>query len=169
MTLKSTEQNRSKKRTFDAVLERHDAKLDATHVSVPFDVEKIYGTKGQVKVKAWFDGQPYRGVLANMGTGCHIIIVRKDIRNAIGKVAGESIKVELELDLEARVVNIPLDLENAFSKSRLAKNFFDTLSYTNRKEYVVWITSAKKNETRARRVETSIQKLLAGMKNPSHK
>ncbi|MEJ0055469.1 MAG: DUF1905 domain-containing protein [Bacteroidota bacterium] len=63
--------------------------MDAACVAVPLNVEKIFGTKGQVKVKATFDGHPYRGVITNMGTGSHCIGVRKDIRKAIGKKIGD--------------------------------------------------------------------------------
>ncbi|MFZ6009651.1 MAG: YdeI/OmpD-associated family protein [Bacteroidota bacterium] len=158
-----------KKQTFSAVLEKPDEKMDATFISIPFDVEKIFGSKGLVKVKARFDGYPYRGVLANMGTGCHVIIVRKDIRQAIGKKAGEKIKIEIELDLDERTVNVPEDLLDALANAPQAKKFFDGLSYTNRKEYATWITSAKRAETREKRLTETIRKLLKGLKNPTAK
>jgi uncharacterized protein YdeI (YjbR/CyaY-like superfamily) len=60
-------------------------------------------------------------------------------------------------------------LNKAFSKNQKAKTFFDTLSFTNRKEYAVWITSARKEETREKRLQETIKKLLAGLKNPSAK
>jgi uncharacterized protein YdeI (YjbR/CyaY-like superfamily) len=104
-----------------------------------------------------------------MGTGCHIIIVRKDIRHAIGKAAGEYITVELERDTEERTVSVPPDLQDALSSHSKAKKSFDTLSYTNRKEYVAWITSARREETRVKRVLETIRKLSAGMKNPAQK
>ena len=142
--------------------------MDGAYITIPFDVEKIYGTKGRLKVKATFEGHPYRGSLANMGTG-HILIVRKDIRAAIEKKAGDKIQVTLEPDTEPREVIVPEDLAGAFRKSAKAKSFFEKLSYTNKKEYAVWITSAKKPETRERRVQDTIKKLLKGMKNPSQK
>jgi hypothetical protein len=154
---------------FTAILEKHEDGVDSAYISIPFDVEKVYGSKGQVKIKAWFDGHAYRGVLANMGTGCHIIGVRKDIRQAIGKKPGDKITVELEKDLEERVVELPEDLKKMFAKSAKAEAFFNTLSYTNRKEYAVWISSAKKMETREKRLSDTIQKLLKGKKNPSEK
>lgn len=157
------------RRKFTALIEKPDDGIDGGFVSIPFDVEKVYGTKGQVKVKAWFDGYPYRGVLANMGTGCHLIIIRKDIRQAIGKNPGDKITVELERDTEERLVEIPDDLKKGFSRSPKAETFFNSLSYTNRKEYVVWITSAKKTETREKRLSDTIQKLLQGKKNPAQK
>ena len=154
---------------FSAILEKPDDGMDTAYISIPFDVEEVYGRKGQVKVKALFDGQPYRGVLVNMGTGCHVIGVRKDIRASIGKKVGDSVKVEIMLDTEERIVDVPEDLAKAFKKTPKAEAFYKTLSFTNRKEYAVWISSAKKQETRDKRLTDAIKKLLAGKKNPSAK
>jgi hypothetical protein len=159
----------TERKKFTAVLETPDDEMDATFVSIPFNVEEVYGTKGQVKVKAWFDDHPYRGILANMGMGCHVIIVRKDIRHAIGKRAGDKVLVELEKDTEERIVTVPEDLKQALAKSPEAEKFFNTLSYTNKKEYAVWITSAKKIETREKRLSEAVQKLMLGKKNPAQK
>jgi hypothetical protein len=104
------------KQVFKAILENPDSPMNTAYVSIPFDVEKIYGTKGQVKVKALFDGAPYRGILVNMGTGCHVILVRKDIRAAIGKNVGDTIRVEIEPDTEERVVEIPEPLARLLTK-----------------------------------------------------
>lgn len=153
-------------RAFKAALERVG---NGTFVSVPFDVEAAYGTRGHVKVKASFDGHPYRGILANMGTGSHIIIVRKDIRKAIGKEAGDIISVELSADTDERKVELPPSLKEAMSQNAAAEKFFHSLSYTNQKEYCAWITSAKKEETRHRRLTDTIGKLLSGKKNPFEK
>ncbi|MCI0750595.1 MAG: YdeI/OmpD-associated family protein [Flammeovirgaceae bacterium] len=159
----------SNKKKFTAVLEKPDDGMDTAFISIPFDVEKVYGSKAHIKVKATFDGHPYRGILANMGTGCHVIIVRKDIRQAINKGVGDKIQVEIEPDMEERIVNLPDDLKGALARSAKAEKFFQSLSYTNRKEYAVWITSAKKEETREKRLTETIKKLLAGKKNPSEK
>jgi len=86
------------RKKFKAVLENPEKKIDAAFVSIPFDVEEVFGTRGHIKVKVLFDGQPYRGILADMGTGCHVILVRKDVRQAIGKKVGDTITVELEPD-----------------------------------------------------------------------
>jgi len=166
---KSTSSSAAKKQKFKAVLEKPDDGMDTAFISIPFDVEKMYGTKGQVKIKASFDGYPYRGVLANMGTGCHVLLVRKDVREAIGKHVGDQVAVEIMSDTEERVVDVPADLQAALSKSAKAQKFFDALSYTNRKEYAVWISSAKKDETRQKRLQETIDKLLKGLKNPSQK
>jgi hypothetical protein len=157
------------RQVFQAVLENPNDGMDTAYISIPFDVEEVYGTKGMVKVKALFNGYPYRGILSNMGTGSHILIVRKDIRAAIGKSIGEKVRVELVEDTEERVVEMPEELKAALAKSPKAKSFFDTLSYTNRKEYAAWIRDAKREETKLKRLKETISKLLKGHKNPSVK
>lgn len=158
----------SEKKTFTATLEKM-SEMDAAYVAIPFNVERVYGTKGRVKVKATFDGHPYRGIIVNMGTGSHIIGIRKDIREAIRKKPGDKIVVTIERDTEERIVAIPPDLQKALKGKAAAEKFFNTLSYTNRKEYVNWIIGAKKAETRERRIQDSVEKLLKGLKNPSMK
>lgn len=160
---------KTKKVSFTAVLENPQKKINAAFVTVPFDTQALFGTRGHIKIKATFDGHPYRGLIANMGTGSHVLLVRKGVRAAIGKKLGDRVKVVIEQDLEERTVEIPGDLQKVFVKSKKAKEFFDTLSFTNRKEYVVWINSAKKTLTRETRIKETINKLLKGLKNPSQK
>lgn len=73
------------------------------------------------------------------------------------------------VDFEKRLVVPPAELGSMFLKHKEAQSFFTSLSFTNQKEYVSWIESAKKEETRKRRLETALEKLLAGKKNPSEK
>lgn len=80
--------------SFDAKLIRN-VDMDAGYVEIPFDVPKTFG-KGRVPVHATFDGEPYDGQVVRMGTPCHIIGVRKDIRKKIGKNFGESIHVTIQ-------------------------------------------------------------------------
>jgi bacteriocin resistance YdeI/OmpD-like protein/uncharacterized protein DUF1905 len=129
---------------------------------IPFDVRETYGTGGQVKVKASFDGEPYRGSIAPMGGGRHVIGIAKAIRAAIGKDVGDRVKVVVEPDTDPRTVEVPPDLAAAFRKSPAAKRAFEKLSYTHRKEYVRWIEEAKKPETRERRVQKTLEMLREG-------
>lgn len=66
--------------------------INGAYVEIPFDVRGVYG-KGRVKVHATFDGAEYDGSLVRMKTPCHIIGIRKDIREAIGKQPGDMIHV----------------------------------------------------------------------------
>ncbi len=84
----------SKLRAFDAVIMKVPD-LDGAYVEIPFDVKAVYGA-GRVPVHATFDGEPYDGSLVKMGTPCHIIGIRKDIRQKIGKQPGDSVHVTLK-------------------------------------------------------------------------
>lgn len=78
---------------FDAVIHKVPD-LDGAYVEFPYDVRAEFG-KGRVKVHATFDGYPYDGSLVRMGTACHIIGIRKDIRAAINKQPGDTIAVTI--------------------------------------------------------------------------
>ena len=78
---------------FDAVIQKVEG-IDGAYVEIPFDVKKTFG-RGRVPVDATFDGEPYQGSLVRMGTPCHILGLRKEIRARIGKQAGDKVRVTL--------------------------------------------------------------------------
>lgn len=69
--------------------------LDGAYIEFPYDVREEFG-KGRVKVSATFDGEPYDGSLVRMGTPCHILGIRKDIRAKIGKQPGDTVAVTIK-------------------------------------------------------------------------
>lgn len=79
---------------FDAIIQKVPD-LDGAYVEIPFDVREEFG-KGRVLVHATFDGVPYDGQVVRMGTPCHIIGLRKDIRSKIAKQPGDMIHVTLQ-------------------------------------------------------------------------
>lgn len=149
----------SQKIQFHAVIE--DAGAGGAYVVIPFDVEKMFGKK-RVKIKANIEGEPYRGTLVRMGSPHHMLLVLKEIREKIGKSFGDEIFLELEEDLDVRSVEMPPDLQQAFQAAPQAQAFFNRLSFTHQKEYVQWITDAKRSETRLDRVRRTIELLIQG-------
>ena len=73
------------------------------------------------------------------------------------------------IDAAKKQVYPPEDFQAALNKAKTEKAFFETLSFTNQKEYVEWIVSAKREETRTTRVKESIERLAKGWKNPSNR
>ena len=59
-------------------------------------------------------------------------------------------------------ISVPSDLKAALAKNAKAKKTFEDFSYSHKKEYVQWITDAKRDETRRRRLKTAIQWLAQG-------
>lgn len=86
------------------------------------------------------------------------------------KAQPELMAVEIKgVDFDKRLVVPPAELEKAFIRHKKAREFFQALSFTNQKEFVTWIEGAKREDTRMRRLEATVEKLLAGKKNPSEK
>lgn len=144
---------------FDAIILRHE-KVESGYIEFPYDGEKEFGKKGQIKVKAWFNGFLYRGSLVKMGFKCHWIGLNKEVRNAIGKTMGDKIHIVIEEDRDERAVTVPPELSVAFEAHPQAKLIFDKVSYTHKKEYVQYLTEAKKEETREKRLAKIINMLL---------
>ena len=76
---------------FDAIILQNE-NMDAAFVEVPFDIKAMFG-KGRLAVHATVDGEPNDGQIVKMGTPCHIIGLRKDIRKQIGKSFGDTVHV----------------------------------------------------------------------------
>jgi len=67
---------------------------------------------------------------------------------------------------KSKEVRLPDDLSANLQKNKKQREFFDTLSFTNKKEYIEWIVTAKREETRNERVKGTIERLSKGWKNP---
>lgn len=150
---------------FQAVLQKHEG-IDGAYILFPYDVQKEFGSKGRVKVKAVFENVEYRGSLVKMGMDCHWIGVSKAIREKIGKSPGDKINVIIQKDEEERTVIIPDDFLKLLKKDSSILLIFEKLSFTHKKEYVNWINDAKKEETRIRRLDKAIEMLRNGKKEP---
>lgn len=154
-----------KKYSFTATIQTAEVGSGGAYILFPHDVEKEFGTKGRVPVRATFDGIPYTGSLVKYGQPQHMLGILKALREQLGKQSGDKVKVELWKDEAVRTVEVPPDFAALLKREKLL-SVFEKLSYTHRKEYVRWITEAKKEETRAARLTKSIAMLREGIKTP---
>jgi len=127
-------------------------------VEVPPDVIERLGAKGRIAVRATFNGVPYRGSIMRMG-GVTMLGVTKGIMQQAGADVGDTLEVVVENDDTPRSVDLPAELAAAFARNTTMRRTWDALSYTARKEHAASIESAKKPETRARRVEKVLDAL----------
>lgn len=70
------------------------------------------------------------------------------------------------VDPVAKTVTLPVELAAAFKKNKSEAAFFSSLSFTNKKEYIEWIVTAKREETKAERIKGTIDRLAKQWKNP---
>jgi hypothetical protein len=135
------------------------------YVLFPYDPEKEFATKGKVPVKVTLDGVPYAGSLIKYGHPLPVLGVPKAIREQTGKAPGDNVEVVVWKDEEVRTLEVPAQFEKLMRKEGLLP-VFEKLSYTHRKEYCRWITDAKKEETRLKRLEKAIEMLKKGVSTP---
>ena len=146
---------------FTAIIQQHEG-INGAYIEIPFDVNEVYGAK-RVKVLATFDGIAYRGSIVRMNN-CYLIGIPQAIRKKMGKDFGAIIEVFIEKDEEERTVEVPDEFQALLDKEPKAKENYLNLSFTGQKEYIRWITEAKKQETRTNRMGKAISLLLEGKK-----
>lgn len=147
---------------FEAVLTSDPGGGGGTFITIPGDVATKLGLRGMPKIQAVIAGAPYRGSLRPIGDGTYGLGVLKSIQAAAGVGAGDRITVLLELDNAPRTVEVPADLARLLASDKKAAEAWDRLSFTNKKELAVSIESAKKAETRERRLSAAIERLRGG-------
>ena len=141
--------------TFRAPVRSSDRGGGGHLVEVPPAVVEALGGKGRIPVTATFDGVPYRGSIVRM-RGVAVLGVQK----AIMAEVGDSLTVVVRNDEAPREVEVPDDLAEALARNDPARTAFEGLSFSHKREYVEAINEAKRPETRARRVERTIQALI---------
>jgi len=148
---------------FTAAIQR--SKGWGAYVIFPHSVQNEFGIKGRVPVQAKLGGLPYTGSLMTCGSGYHLLAIPKAIREQLGKQAGELLTVELWKDDTAQIVEQPAEFLKLLRKEKLLTKF-ETLSQTRRKEYRNWLTTAKREDTRQRRLAKAIE-ILKSELNPA--
>jgi hypothetical protein len=129
---------------------------------LPFDPKAELG-KVRAPVRVTINGYEFRTTVGAM-SGRYLVGLNKEVRTGTGVSPGERVAVELVLDEEPRTVEVPSDLAAALDPE--AREFFDSLAYTHRKEYVRWIEEAKREETRHARVEKAAAMLAERVRHP---
>ncbi|MBM7775346.1 hypothetical protein JOD54_005550 [Actinokineospora baliensis] len=131
---------------------------NATGLPVPEDVVAALSTKKRVPVKITIGGHSYRTTVGPYG-GKYMVPLSAENRAAAGVAAGDDVEVDIELDTEPRVVEVPEDLAAALAAAD-ARAAFDKLSYSHQNAHVLSVTDAKTEATRQRRVEKVVTALI---------
>jgi len=148
---------------FKARLERIQSRLGWTIIRIPFDVAKIWASRGQLRVKGKINGFAFRTSLFPAHGGGHILLVNKRMQKGGDVRQGMSAQFHLEPDLEERVAIVPPELKRYFKEDAHLRRWFEKLSYSTRNEIGKWIIQVKSPEARLRRAEQMAERLLAVM------
>ena len=130
-----------------------------TGIEVPAEVVESFHAGKKVPVVVTINDFSYRSTVAPY-RGPYMISLSAENRAGAGVGHGDTITVTLEHDTEPRVMEAPADLQAALDADPVAKAAWEKLAFTHRRAHVDAITSAKTDETRARRVAGAIAKLV---------
>jgi uncharacterized protein YdeI (YjbR/CyaY-like superfamily) len=148
---------------FEARLERMPSRLNWIIIRVPFDAAKVWGLRGQIKVRGEMNGFAFRTSLFPTGAGGHILLVNKRMQKGARAVAGSIARFQIELDHEERIVTIPDELKQILDEDRSLRRWYDKLNHSTRNDIANWITEPKGSEARKRRTEQISERLLSVM------
>ena len=150
-------------RSFQATLERIDSPLKWVMVCVPFNASKVWGRRGQLKVKGEINSFAFRTSLFPDGNGGHRLLVNKQMQRAAKTAPGMYARFRLEPDSAPRVVAVPAELHRVLSEDRSLRRWFNSLTHSARREICNRITQVRSHEARLRRAARVAEWLLATM------
>jgi uncharacterized protein YdeI (YjbR/CyaY-like superfamily) len=132
-------------------------------VRIPFDVGKVWGVRGHLRVKGDINGFAFRTALLPSRGGYHFMIVNKQMQKGARVSPGMEARFRMEPDTEKREVPPSPELDRVLKQSRRLQKFFQSLSPSMRKEIARFIAAAKQPATRVRRAEQLAERLMETM------
>jgi uncharacterized protein YdeI (YjbR/CyaY-like superfamily) len=150
-------------RRFEAILQRMRSRLNWIIIHVPFDAAKVWGLRGQIKVKGEINGFPFRTSLFPTREGRHILLVNKRMQKGARAFEGSVARFSLELDVEKRTVTIPKELTCILAEDRSLRRWYDELNHSRRNDIAQWVAEPKSADARARRAEQIAERMLSVM------
>jgi len=139
---------------------RLESDQGACFIRVPPRTLTALGQGKRLPVRVTINGYSYRTTIAVYG-GKSYLGVRREVREAAGVAAGDQLTVGLEYDAEPRTVDLPDALRSALEADAAAAAAFEKPSYTRKKEFIHWVTGAKRADTQSRRMEQAMEMLRA--------
>ena len=137
----------------------------ATGIRVPEEVVAGLGPGKRHAIRVTIAGHTYRSSVAPY-RGAYMIALSAENREQAGVAAGDEIEVDVELDTEPRVVEVPADFAAALDDQPGARAAFGALSYSNQRAHVLAIEGAKTPETRRRRIDAARAALAPAAPSP---
>jgi hypothetical protein len=132
---------------------------------LPIDFQAAFG-RHRPPIRVAVRGHSWRTTPARYGEA-YYLVVNRAVREATGLQYGDRVRIRIDLDTEPRVVQRPPELAASLAGAPSAGALYDKLSFSHQKAYADWVAEAKRPETRTRRAQASVERLLAGRKEPS--
>lgn len=154
---------KSSAKTFEATLQPSGDKLKWVIIRVPLDVQKVWGKRGQLRIKGEINGFAFRTSLFPDGQGKHIMMVNKKMQRGGGAYPGAKARFRLEPDTAERIAIVPLELKRVLKQAKPLQRYYDSLSYSMRKWIGDEISARKQLASRLRRAEQVAEWLMEAL------
>lgn len=133
-----------------------------TFLTLPKDASEKLPSRSMTSVEGTINGCPFQATLEPDGQGSHWLKVDRKLREAAGAEVGDVLTLEIAPMAEEPEPKVPTDLRKALVAAPKARALWSDITPIARRDWIHWIVSAKKPETRARRIENACAKLAAG-------
>ena len=138
-----------------------------TLLTLPKEASRKLPSRGQVTVVGTFNGRPLRATLEPDGQGGHWLKVDRKMREAAGAEAGDVVTLEIAPVAEEPEPKVPADLRKALAAApKKAREAWSDITPAARRDFIHWITSPKRPETRVKRIATACDMLAKGKRRP---
>ena len=136
--------------------------VDWRFVVLPSTASAKLPTRSMVTVEGTLDGQSFQATLEPDGNGSHWFKVDADLCAAAGVTASETVSLAFAPVDKEPEPKVPADLREALAAHPAAKTQWSSLTPVARRDWIHWITSGKKAETRVKRIGTACDMLASG-------
>ena len=133
-----------------------------TLLTLPKNASAKLPSRGMTMVEGTINGFPVRAALEPNGKGSHCLRVNKAMHDAAGADAGDTVTVEITRAGEEPETRAPMDLRQALAAAPLARAMWADVTPMARRDWILWISSAKQPETRRGRIEKACAMLASG-------
>ncbi len=134
-----------------------------TFLTLPKNASAKLPSRGMTAIEGTINGAPFQAVLEPDGQKSHWLKVERKLREAAGADAGDVVKLEIAPAEKEPEPIVPADLRNALAAAAPnARKLWSDITPNARRDWIHWFSSAKLEETRARRIKNACSMLAAG-------
>lgn len=140
--------------------------VSTTFLTLPKNANAQLPPRPTLIVEGTINGFPFRSTLESNADGSRSLSVNKALQDAVSATVGDSMSIEITRVDEEPEIRIPPDWRNSLEATPTAHALWQQITPMARRDWILWIISAKQEETRARRIETGCDMLASGKRRP---
>lgn len=144
-----------------------DRGADWLFLTLPQEASDPLPARGMVSVEGTFDGISFAATLEPNGEGGHWLRIKPALASQVKARAGQVATLEIVPAAVEPEPEVPDDLQAALdSAPSKARETWASITALARRDWIHWIVSGKKAETRVKRIAVAIDKMSKGNRRP---